>query len=68
MSEDATVTTIVLDAAIWREGYVAGRCGREAGVNPYTARTLKARSWQVGHAEGRKKPLRLVRTDNSEAR
>ena len=60
MSEDATITRIVLDAAIWREGYIAGRCGRELEANPYPACTLKARAWQVGHAEGRKKPLRLV--------
>jgi hypothetical protein len=49
MSEDATVTTIVLDAAIWREGYVDGRYGREKDANPYPARTLKALPWQVGY-------------------
>jgi len=51
MSEDATITRIVFDAAIWREGYYAGRRGRELEANPYPARTLKARAWQVGHAE-----------------
>ena len=65
MSDDATIIRIPLDAEAHRRGYLAGRRDNPDEVNPFQPGTRKALAWAMGHADGRKKRLRIIRDERS---
>jgi ribosome modulation factor len=60
---DAKVVRIPRDTKARREGYFAGRRGRNDADNPYNAETRRARDWTRGLLDGRQRQLTIVRSD-----
>ena len=57
---DTRITRISIDAAIRREGYLAGRRGLTDKDNPYPRATREALAWSLGMMDGRTKRLQVV--------
>ena len=59
---DTKVVRIPRDTKARREGYLAGRHGLTADVNPYHGDSRAARDWLIGLLDGRSKRLEIVAT------